>query len=446
MDSDPLLWPIILQVILIALNAVFACAEIAVVSLNDTKVAKLAESGNKKAVNLERLTSSPSRFLATIQVAITLSGFMGSAYAAENFAGRLSGWLLEIGVPVPEKTMHAASVFLITLVLSYFTLVFGELVPKRIAMRNSEKVALAMATMLNVIATLFTPLVWLLTASTNGVLRLIGIDPNQEDDEVTEEEIRLMVDAGSQKGAIDTEEKEFIQNVFEFDDTSVDEICTHRTDVAVLWTDDGKEEWEKIIHETRHSIYPVCGEGVDDILGVLDAKDYFRLQNLSKDEIMAQAVKPANFVPESVKAHIVFRNMKKSGNYFAVVLDEYGGMDGIVTLRDLIEQLVGDLMEEDDEEKPDEIEQIAENRWRILGCTDLEDVEEALGVSLEAEDYDTFGGYIFGHLGSIPDDGSRFELETDGLRIHVTEVHDHRVETTVVEKLPEEEPAGEEKE
>ena len=439
MDSDPLIWPIILQIILIALNAVFACAEIAVVSMNDTKLSRMASEGNKKAVRLEKLVSSPSKFLATIQVAITLSGFMGSAYAAEHFSDRLTDFLVCMGIPLPAVTLDVIAVFLITLILSYVTLVFGELVPKRVAMKNSEKIALAMGSILNVLAKVFAPLVWLLTVSVNGVLRLIGIDPNHEEEEVTEEEIRMMVDAGSEKGTIDCTEKEMIQNVFEFDDISVGEICTHRTDVAVLWAEDEKEEWERIIHESRHSMFPVCGEGVDDILGVMAAKDYFRLQNLGKDEIMKQAIRQAYYVPESIKADILFRNMKKSGNYFAVVLDEYGGMDGIITLRDLIEQLVGDLIEEDDEDRPEEIEQISEDTWRIQGCTPLDDVEEELHVSLPVDDYDTFGGYIFGNLGSIPDDGSQFELETEDLHIKVIEVREHRVESTVVRRIEKQE-------
>lgn len=435
MDSDPLIWPIILQIILIALNAVFACAEIAVVSMNDTKLARMASEGNKKAIRLEKLVSSPSKFLSTIQVAITLSGFMGSAYAAEHFSDRLTDFLVRMGVPLPTVTLDTIAVFLITLILSYVTLVFGELVPKRVAMKNSEKVALGMGSVLNVLAKVFAPLVWLLTVSVNGVLRLIGIDPNHEEEEVTEEEIRMMVDAGSEKGTIDCTEKEMIQNVFEFDDISVDEICTHRTDVTVLWAEDEKEEWERIIHESRHSMFPVCGEGVDDILGVIAAKDYFRLQDLGKDEIMKQAIRQAYYVPESIKADILFRNMKKSGNYFAVVLDEYGGMDGIITLRDLIEQLVGDLIEEDDEERPEEIEQISGDTWRIQGCTPLDDVEKELHVSLPIDEYDTFGGYIFGNLGSIPDDGSQFELETEDLHIKVIEVREHRVESSVVQRI-----------
>ena len=283
MDGDPWIWPIILQIILIALNAVFACAEIAVISMNDTKLEKLAAEGDKRAVTLSKLTTIPAKFLATIQVAITLSGFLGSAFAADNFATKLVSALAGIGFYMPQ----AVAVILITIILSYFTLVFGELVPKRLAMKKAEKLALGMAGMLYVVSKIFAPLVGLLTVSTNGILRLLGIDPNEEEEEVTEEEIRMMVDAGSEKGTIDTEEKEMIQNVFEFDDIPVDEICTHRTDVALLWADDGLEEWEKTIHESRHSLFPVCGESVDDILGILGAKDYFRLKGCSKDEIMA---------------------------------------------------------------------------------------------------------------------------------------------------------------
>ncbi|MGN0313955.1 MAG: hemolysin family protein [Fusicatenibacter sp.] len=440
MDSD-IAGSLILQIVLIAVNAIFACAEIAVVSINDAKLEKMANEGNKKAVRLMNLTSSPSKFLATIQVAITLSGFLGSAFAADNFSDPLVAWLLKLGVPIPEKTLDAIAVILITLILSYVTLVFGELVPKRVAMKQAEKIALGISGLVSGVAKIFAPLVWLLTASTNGILRLFGIDPNEEEDEVTEEEIRMMVDAGSEKGTIDCEEKDMIQNVFEFDDIIVDEICTHRTDVDLLWMDDGVEEWEEMIHESRHSYYPVCGESVDDVVGILDAKDYFRLRNKTHENVISEAIKPAYFVPENIKAATLFRNMKKSGNYFAVVLDEYGGMDGIVTVRDLIEQLVGDLADETDLDKPREIEQINADTWKIMGTTSLDDVAEELAISLPVEEYETFGGYIFGELGAVPDDGSQFELETEALRIKVILVKEHRVENTIVKKLPQKEAA-----
>ncbi|MEG0649514.1 MAG: hemolysin family protein [Oscillospiraceae bacterium] len=334
---------ILLQVFLIALNAVFACAEIAVISMNDNRLAKLAAEGDKRAIRLARLTSQPARFLATIQVAITLSGFLGSAFAAENFSDGLVSWLISLGVAVPAATLDAIAVVVITLVLSYFTLIFGELVPKRVAMHKAEALALGMSALITGIAKLFAPIVWFLTISTNAILRLMGIDPSAEDDEVSEEEIRMMVDVGSENGAIDYEEKQFIQNVFEFDDLTVGDIATHRTELSLLWLEENMEDWKATIHNSRHTLYPVCNESADDIVGILNAKDYFRLDDKSRDNVMQHAVKPAYFVPKSVKADVLFRNMKHSHNSLAVVLDEYGGVIGIVTLNDLVEQLVGDL-------------------------------------------------------------------------------------------------------
>lgn len=432
MEDDPILWKIILQVILILLNAIFACAEIAIISMNDNKLSKLASQGDKRAIRLATLTRQPARFLATIQVAITLSGFLGSAFAADNFSDRLVNFLVESGVKIPVSTLNSISVVFITLILSYFTLVFGELVPKRIAMKKAETLALAMSALITFISKLFAPIVWFLTASTNTLLRLLGIDPNEEDEEVTEEEIRMMVDAGSEKGTIDYVEKEMIQNIFEFDDLTVGEICTHRTEVSLLWTDESIEQWENTIHQSRHSLYPVCNESVDDIVGVLNAKDYFRLNEKTYDSIMEAAVRPAYFVPETIKADILFRSMKKSRNYFAVVLDEYGGMSGIVTMNDLVQQLVGEIDDEDMIERELKIENIDSQTWNILGNTPLEEVEEQLNVSLPTDEYDTFGGFIFGTLGTIPDDGSQFEIEVNGLTIKVIEVKDHRVEKAVV--------------
>ena len=242
---------LILQILLIALNAVFACAEIAVISMNDNKLAKMVADGDKRAIRLARLTSQPARFLATIQVAITLSGFLGSAFAAENFSGVLVDWVLSLHVPIDPEVLDSIAVIFITLLLSYFTLVFGELVPKQVAMRNAEKLALGMSGLISGIAKVFRPLVGLLTVSTNGVLRLLGIDPNAQEDEVSEEEIRMMVDVGSEKGAIDSEEREFIQNVFEFDNIPVRDIITHRTETTVLFIEDDLSTWQETINSTR---------------------------------------------------------------------------------------------------------------------------------------------------------------------------------------------------
>ena len=427
------IWMLLLQALLIGLNAVFASAEIAVLSVSETKLAKLSEQGNKKASRLMKLTRQPAKFLATIQVAITLSGFLGSAFAADNFSDGLVSWLLSLGVPVSEKTLDTIAVVLITLILSYFTLIFGELVPKRIAMRKSEKLALGISGLIGGISVIFSPIVWLLTASTNGVLRLIGIDPEAADEEISEEEIRMMVDVGSEKGVIDAEEQMMIQNVFEFDDLSVEEFATHRTDMVVLWEDETVEQWNETIRESRHSLYPVCGETADDVIGVLNAKDYFRLEDRTRENILREAVRPAYFVPQSIRADVLFRQMKKTRNHFAVVLDEYGGVQGIVTMNDLLEQLVGDL---DDDigmpEEPGEIEQLDESTWRILGTAPLDDVAEQLHVTLPTEEYDTFGGFVFGSYGSVPDDGTQFEIDACGLHIKVVEIAEHRVEQALV--------------
>ncbi|MGN1408956.1 MAG: hemolysin family protein [Eubacteriales bacterium] len=419
---------LLLQLILIFLNAVFACAEIAVLSVNEAKITKLEESGSKKAKNLRKLTEQPSKFLSTIQIAITLSGFLGSAFAADNFASRLVSWLTSLGVKMDPDALQNIAVVIITLILSYITLILGELVPKRIAMKKSEQMALGMASMLCGVAKIFTPIVWFLSVSTNGVLRLIGIDPNEEDEEVGEEEIRLMVDESSQKGVIDEQEQKMIQNVFEFDDLTVSEFATHRTDIAILWTEEDAETWENTIHETRHSIYPVCGDTIDDVVGVLSVKDYFRLRGADRETIMREAVKPAYFVPEGIHADVLFRQMQTTRNHFAVVLDEYGGMMGIVTMNDLLEQIVGDLNDDDEApaEEPD-IRKISDDTWEIHGVAPLSDVSEELGVELPEEKYDTMGGYVFSSYGVVPEDGSEFEVELPPLNVKVTEIKDHRI-------------------
>lgn len=344
--KDSMIFMILLQVILIFLNAVFACAEIAIISMKDSRLAMLSEQGDKRAIRLMQLTSQPARFLATIQVAITLSGFLGSAFAAENFSDVLVEGLLDIGIGIPKATLDAAAVVVITIVLSYFTLVFGELVPKQLAMRKAETLALGMSAMISAIAKLFAPIVWFLTVSTNSVLKLLGVNPGIVEEEVSEEEIRMMVDLGSEKGVIDEQEKEFIQNVFEFDDRTAREILTHRIEITLLYLEDSMQEWKDTIYHSNHTYYPICEDTVDHVVGILNAKEYLRLEDKSRENVMKQAVMKPYFVPESMKADVIFRNLKRSHNTLAVVLDEYGGMSGIITMNDLIEQLVGELDEE----------------------------------------------------------------------------------------------------
>lgn len=419
--------PLLLQVVLIGLNAVFASAEIAVISMNDTKLQKMAKDGDGRAKRLVALTEQPTKFLSTIQVAITLAGLLGSAFAAENFAGALVEAVQETGVGISVAVLETLAVFIITLVLAYFNLVFGELVPKRVGMKKAEGLALGMSGMLTMVSKFFAPLVWLLTASTNGILKILGIDPEDEDETVSEEEIYMMLEVGAEKGTIDREETEWIRNVFAFDDTAVNEVCTHRVDVTALGLEESDEEWREVILQSRFTYYPVYGEDQDDIVGVLNTKDYFRLQDRSRENILTQAVEKPYYVPETMKADVLFRNMKKEKKYFAVVLDEYGGLSGVISMHDLMELLVGDL---DEDEK--EIIAVGENTWKISGGASLDDVAEELEIKLPVEEYDTFGGYIFGELGHIPEDGAKFLLEAGGMKIQVERVENHRVIDTVV--------------
>ena len=429
---------LILQLALIGLNAIFACAELAVLSINETKLERMADQGNRKAKRLFKLTREPAKFLATIQVAITLSGFLGSAFAADGFSEPLVDWVISLGINAPRTTLDTVAVILITLILSFFTLVFGELVPKRIAMKKAEELGLAVSGLIGFISNVFKPIVWLLSVSTNGVLRLLGIDPNEAEEQVNEEEILMMVDAGNERGAIDEQEKEFIQNVFAFDDLTAGEIAVHRTDVTILLLEDTMDEWAQTIHDSRHTFYPVCQDSADKVVGILNAKDYFRLENKSRENVMQAAVNAPYFVPNTIKADVLFRNMKKTRNSMAVVLDEYGGVDGIVTLRDLVEQLVGDLDEDSVKEAHEpHVERIGENTWAIIGNLELYDIEQALGIDIVLDDAETLTGLVFSQLDAIPGDGEQnIELEFNNLQIHVLRIEEHQITYAEITTLP----------
>lgn len=437
MDSSMIVL-LFFQVVLIALNAVFASAEIAVLSLNETKLGRMAEQGNGRAKRLVRLTKEPARFLATIQVAITLSGFLGSAFAADNFSEPLVDWMINMGVSIPRATLDAGAVIFITLVLSYFTLIFGELVPKRIAMKKPEQIAMGISGLVSGISIVFKPIVSFLSVSTNLVLRSCGIDPKEEEEQVSEEEIRMMVDVGSEKGTIEHQEKEFIQNVFEFNDIMAESIATHRTDVVMLWMEDDMEVWAETIHNSRHTFYPVCDGSPDNVIGVLNAKDYFRIDDKSRNKVMNQAVYPAYFVLETTKADVLFRNMKANKNAIAIIIDEHGGMTGIVTMNDLVEELVGDLNDNTEDAKSREpyVEKVEEHTWMVHGNPELEVIEDALGMEIASEGFDTLSGLVFQKLGVIPEDGTQnIELEMQGMQIHITCIREHQIEETVIKIL-----------
>lgn len=439
-----MVWLVLLQIFLIALNAVFAGTEIAVISVNETKLEKEVERGNKRAKWLLKMTQNSSGFLATIQVAITLSGFLGAAFASDSFAAVLSGALKRIGIGLSDSVLNTISVVLVTLVISYFSIVFGEMVPKRIAMKNAERFSLTMAGPITVIAKLFTPLVWLLTKSTNGILRLCGIDPESDEEIVTEEDLLLMADAGRKKGTIDDSENDMIRNVFAFDDLTVGEICTHRKEVSILWMDETVAEWEQTIHESRHSVYPVCGDSVDQIIGVLNAKDFFRLNCRDKKAVMEHAVHTPYFVHENLKADQLFSKMKRHADHFAVVLDEYGGMCGIITVTDLVEQLVGDFDDDEMLRQEPEIERLDSRCWKVRGSCSLHDVSRALEYAFPEEEYETFSGFLIGSLGEIPKDGTKLKMQVGPFQVRILDVCQHRIEKAIVHLMePEKNPAAE---
>ncbi len=440
---DPLWGQLILQLILIFINAVFACSEIAVVSLNEKKTEKLAEEGNKKAAKLLKMLQNPDRFLSTIQISITLAGFLGSAFAADNLAGRLTSWLYkDIGfTAIGVGALDTVCVILVTIILSYFTLVLGELVPKRIAMKNPEKVALGLCSLIGFFAGIFRPAVWFLSISTNLVLKLLRIDPKHNDEEVTEEEIRLMVDASEEDGNIQADEKEMIENIFEFNNTTAADIMIHRTEIAAVNITDSFEDIIKTVNETGYSRFPVYEEDIDNIIGVLNTRRFLLNMCEKEPKELKDIIFEPNFVPESVRADLLFRDMQEKKVHMAIILDEYGGTAGLVTMEDLIEQIVGNIYDETDEQFEDEeIEKLADNLYRMQGTVSLDMIEETLDIDFAEEDDDlaTLSGLIFSRFTTIPADGETPELTIDRLHIKVEEITEHRVVSAVIELLPEE--------
>ena len=436
MSPDPVGGPLLLQLALILINGWFAATEAAIMSINEAKVHHDAEEGDKVAQRLEKLLEAPNKFLSTIQICITLAGFLGSAFAADRFAPYVVTMLQQAGVLWDAGTLHTIGVLLITLVLSFFTLVFGELAPKRIAMHKPEEVARITCGTIVRFAMIFRPFVWLLSVTTDGVLRLFGIDPKAETDEVTEEEIRLMVDMGGETGAIEETEKEMIENIFEFNNLSAEDVMTHRTDVTSIWVGDDHDTIIKTIGETGLSRFPVYDEDIDDIIGILSTRDYLLERNSDQPRALRSLLREAYFVPETVQADALFRDMQKKKIHMAIVVDEYGGMSGIVTMEDLLEEIVGNIYDEFDPQAELEIVRVEENLWRVSGAVSLEDLAEALEVQLPLEEeYDTLGGLVFAQFTTIPQDGSQPELDAYGLHIKVEKIDEHRVEAALVSKL-----------
>ena len=430
---------LLIVLLLILVNAFFAAAEIAVISLNDAKVRHEAEEGDKKARRMLKLVDAPTQFLSTIQIAITLAGFLASAFAADTFSDRLVTWMIETkGWTMSPRLLNTVSLILITLVLSYFTLVLGELVPKRVAMAKAERVTASTVGVVLAAEAVFRPFVWLLTVSTNGLLRLVHIDPHDHSEQVSEEEIRLMVDIGEEKGAIETAEKEMIENIFEFNNITAEDVMVHRKDMVVVWLDDTEEEIMARIRESGLSRFPVFGDDVDDVRGVLRTREY--LLNAQNDPPLPllDLVAPAFLVPETVAADDLFRDMQARKEHMAIVVDEYGGTSGLVTMEDLLEEIVGNIYDEFDQVEETQLQELKDGWWRASGSCEIEQLRETVGLDLpeeEEEEFDTLGGLIFSCMNEIPADGSKPELSAYGLEIQVEEIADRRVEWARVRRI-----------
>lgn len=437
MSSDgSLLLQLILLFVLIFINAFFAASEIAVITVNDNKLRHMAEEGNEKASLLARLLSQPSSFLAAIQVGVTLAGLLSSAIASESFADRIT--MLFAGTTVSPSLVKALSIIVITILLSYFTLVFGELVPKRIAMQNPEKIAFGVVGTLNFVSKVFRPFVAFLAFSTNSIVRLFGISGEAESNNVTEEEIRMMVDVGEETGVIEESEKEMINNVFEFNDRFAYEIMTHRTDISAVELTATLQEIIEIGLNEGYSRIPVYEDDLDDIVGVLYVKDLLRFvgRELDKEFDIRDFMHPPLFVPESKRCRELFKVLKLQKMHMAIVIDEYGGTAGIVTMEDLLESIVGNIQDEYDHEE-EEFSVIDESTFDIDGTTDIEEVCRLLDTELPEGEYDTLGGLIIEKLGRIPRENEHPSIDMGGFTFTVESVDERRIDRVkAVRKQP----------
>ncbi len=428
---------LLVLLVLILLNAFFAMSEIAIISLNDNKIKRLAEEGDRKAQKLLKLTSDTAGFLSTIQIGVTLAGFLASAAASGEFAEPLAkavaGWF---NLSAPTSFISGLSMVVVTVIISFVTLVLGELAPKRIAMKKSDKVAYKSVGILLFIKSIMKPFVKILSFSTNLVIRIFGVDPGEDEEEITEEEILLLVDAGEEKGVIDETQSEMISNIFEFDDVAVADIMTHRTDMETVEISESIEEVVKLAVEKGFSRIPVYEDELDNIVGVIYIKDLLPYvgkavpANKKIQKIMHEAV----FVPESKKCGDLFDEMTKTHTQLVIVSDEYGGVAGLVTLEDLIESIVGDIQDEYDKEEEDAVE-ISENIFDIDGTADIEEVAETLGIEIPEGEYDTIGGFIMSEIGHIPAENEKVEIVFGGYKITVLEVDERRIEKVRAEKI-----------
>ena len=442
MDSIPS--QLLLQAILILVNAFFAATEIAVLSLNATQLEKKAEKGEKTAKRLLKLTQEPSGFLSTIQIGITLAGFLGSAFAADNFSGYLVDWIYnDIGfTALSLTTLDTLADIVITLILSYFTLIFGELVPKRIAMQKPYEVSKLSCGVVLAVAKVVKPVVKFLSMSTNAILRILHLKTEAEEDTITEEEILMMIELGEKRGVLDEDESEWLQNIFDFDDTCIREIMTHSVDVISIALDASDDEIINIIKKTGISRYPVYDHDDENIIGILHVRDY--LLNLqTKEKSFKDILTPAYFIPDSMTADDLFEDMQTKNIHFAIAIDEFGEMSGIITLEDLVEEIVGNIYDEHDAYEQPSIQTINDHQWKVSGNVNIEDLSKELDTEIPVdEDYDTIGGYIYSHLRSIPKDGTTKTIKADNLTFQITKIQNRRIKEVIITKHSENKSQG----
>ena len=425
MNYKQMISRLIVLVILIAVNAFFAATEMAFISLNDAKMEKQAKEGNKKAKQIKKMLKEPSRFLATIQIGITFAGFLSSAFAADAFASELAP-ILENVIHLGIETWTNISIIIITIILSYFSLVFGELVPKRVAMKNPERIAFSSIGIVRFIYTFTAPFVKFLTWSTNMVSKVFGVT-GADEEVVTEEEIRMMIDVGEEKGSIEENEKELINNVFEFNDKVASEVMIHRKEIYAI---DVKSDIADILtdlKEYKYSRIPVYEENIDNIVGMLYIKDLLAYAYLKKEAKIKKLMRDVYFVPENKPINELFRELQRTKHQIAVVLDEYGGTAGLITMEDIIEELVGNIFDEYDDIEP-EYEQIDENTFRISGSVSIFDLRKILGIeNIPEGDYDTLSGYLIEILGRIPQDDEMPVIETEKVTYKIEDYEDKRI-------------------
>lgn len=430
---------LILQVLLILVNAFFAGTEIAVISLNSIQLKKEAEEGDKVASKLLKMLENQSSFLSTIQISITLAGFLGAAFSADVLSEHLVSLLRNLGLPGSTSLLNTISVVLITIIISFFTLIFGELVPKRIAQQKAEAWARKAVSVISALAVFFRPAIATLSFCTNIVLKLFHLKTDGNDEEVTEEDIRLMVDASGESGSIEEDEKEWIQNVFEFNDIAVDDVMTRDADCVWLQEDSSEEEVLHSIRESGFSRFPVYGEDHDDVKGILISREFLLNLNSEDKKPLKSLIRSPYLVPDSIHADKLFADMQANKVHMAIVIDEYGSSAGIITMEDLIEEIVGNIYDEFDDIEEEDIVKLSENRWSISGDTLIDDINKETELNITPnEDYDTIGGLVMSTLSTIPEDGKEFDIETDDLKIHVLKIEDKRIQRVLVEKKPEE--------